>query len=414
MLGALPDVGRVHLYRWGDGGAHFHVWLLPRPLGMLDAMGHYLPLWEDVLPTSPTTSAARPSRRSPPRCDRPSTRPTLARRLRHAGRRGHRPGLDDRRGGVRGFGPAARRGRLGAAGRARRRRGRGLVQRHVVGPAGGAVPVVRRHLRLRPPAAGRVAGATSPAGGSSSARPRRCAAMALTFATYAVPADRWARLVAAAAVVALTAVNLRGHHPHRPADPGAGRDRARSCWRGRRRGGRAGDRHRAAGLRLPTAVGVRRPPGGRPAVLRLRRLRPHRHAGRGGASTPERTIPRAIAGRAGWRCVVYAVVAVVAAGRRWAGRARAHRHPAGPGRVAGRRGLGLAGRARGRGGRQPRLAAGPARGRRPHRAGHGPRAATCPGRWPPSTRGTRSPTGSELLLAAVVVRRWCSPPTCAA
>jgi diadenosine tetraphosphate (Ap4A) HIT family hydrolase len=44
------DVGRVHLYRWGDGGAHFHVWLIPRPLGMLDAAGMMLPLWEDVLP----------------------------------------------------------------------------------------------------------------------------------------------------------------------------------------------------------------------------------------------------------------------------------------------------------------------------------------------------------------------------
>jgi diadenosine tetraphosphate (Ap4A) HIT family hydrolase len=53
MLSALPDVGRVHLYRWGDGGAHFHVWMLPRPLGMLDAMGPYLPLWEDALPAVP-------------------------------------------------------------------------------------------------------------------------------------------------------------------------------------------------------------------------------------------------------------------------------------------------------------------------------------------------------------------------
>jgi diadenosine tetraphosphate (Ap4A) HIT family hydrolase len=52
MLDTLPDVGRVHLYRWGDGGAHFHVWLLPRPLGMLEAMGPYLPLWEDVLPNA--------------------------------------------------------------------------------------------------------------------------------------------------------------------------------------------------------------------------------------------------------------------------------------------------------------------------------------------------------------------------
>jgi len=47
---SLGDVGRVHLYRWGDGGAHFHVWFLPRPLGMLDARGMYLPIWEDILP----------------------------------------------------------------------------------------------------------------------------------------------------------------------------------------------------------------------------------------------------------------------------------------------------------------------------------------------------------------------------
>jgi diadenosine tetraphosphate (Ap4A) HIT family hydrolase len=46
----LGDVGRVHVYRWGDGGAHFHVWLIPRPLGMLEATGMYLPLWEDALP----------------------------------------------------------------------------------------------------------------------------------------------------------------------------------------------------------------------------------------------------------------------------------------------------------------------------------------------------------------------------
>jgi diadenosine tetraphosphate (Ap4A) HIT family hydrolase len=47
---ALGDVGRVHLYRWGDGGAHFHAWLVPRPLGMLEATKHMLPLWEERLP----------------------------------------------------------------------------------------------------------------------------------------------------------------------------------------------------------------------------------------------------------------------------------------------------------------------------------------------------------------------------
>jgi diadenosine tetraphosphate (Ap4A) HIT family hydrolase len=44
------EVARVHLYRWGDGGAHFHVWFIPRPLGMLEARNMMLPLWEDVLP----------------------------------------------------------------------------------------------------------------------------------------------------------------------------------------------------------------------------------------------------------------------------------------------------------------------------------------------------------------------------
>lgn len=49
-LQALPDVARTHLYRWGDGGAHFHVWFLPRPLGMVQAQGMMLPLWEELLP----------------------------------------------------------------------------------------------------------------------------------------------------------------------------------------------------------------------------------------------------------------------------------------------------------------------------------------------------------------------------
>jgi diadenosine tetraphosphate (Ap4A) HIT family hydrolase len=47
---SLGGVARVHLYRWGDGGSHFHVWMLPRPLGMVEAAGMMLPLWEDVLP----------------------------------------------------------------------------------------------------------------------------------------------------------------------------------------------------------------------------------------------------------------------------------------------------------------------------------------------------------------------------
>jgi len=60
---SLGDVGRVHLYRWGDGGAHFHVWLLPRPLGMLEAAGMMLPLWEDALPNVPDEELAEAAKR---------------------------------------------------------------------------------------------------------------------------------------------------------------------------------------------------------------------------------------------------------------------------------------------------------------------------------------------------------------
>ena len=60
---ALGDVGRVHLYRWGDGGAHFHVWLIPRPLGMVEAAGMMLPLWEDVLPNVPDEELAAAAQR---------------------------------------------------------------------------------------------------------------------------------------------------------------------------------------------------------------------------------------------------------------------------------------------------------------------------------------------------------------
>jgi diadenosine tetraphosphate (Ap4A) HIT family hydrolase len=60
---SLGDIGRVHLYRLGDGGAHFHVWFVPRPLGMLEASGKMLPLWEDALPNVPDEELAAAARR---------------------------------------------------------------------------------------------------------------------------------------------------------------------------------------------------------------------------------------------------------------------------------------------------------------------------------------------------------------
>jgi diadenosine tetraphosphate (Ap4A) HIT family hydrolase len=58
----LGGLARVHLYRWGDGGAHFHVWFVPRPLGMVEASGMMLPLWEQVLPEVPDEELAAAAR----------------------------------------------------------------------------------------------------------------------------------------------------------------------------------------------------------------------------------------------------------------------------------------------------------------------------------------------------------------
>jgi diadenosine tetraphosphate (Ap4A) HIT family hydrolase len=59
---SLGDVGRVHLYRWGDGGAHFHLWFVPRPLGRLDMSGAMLMAWEDVLPPATEDQIAEAGR----------------------------------------------------------------------------------------------------------------------------------------------------------------------------------------------------------------------------------------------------------------------------------------------------------------------------------------------------------------
>jgi diadenosine tetraphosphate (Ap4A) HIT family hydrolase len=70
---ALGRIARVHLYRWGDGGAHFHVWFVPRPLGMVEAKGAMLPIWEDVLPNVPNDELADAARRVAAAMDAPRT-----------------------------------------------------------------------------------------------------------------------------------------------------------------------------------------------------------------------------------------------------------------------------------------------------------------------------------------------------
>jgi hypothetical protein len=50
---SIPGVARAHFARWGDGSEHFHMWVLARPLGMMQGRGAMLAFWDDVLPTMP-------------------------------------------------------------------------------------------------------------------------------------------------------------------------------------------------------------------------------------------------------------------------------------------------------------------------------------------------------------------------
>lgn len=57
-LQSVPGVARVHVNRWGDGGAHLHVWFLARPEGLVQLRGSCLPDWLDILPPLPELQLA--------------------------------------------------------------------------------------------------------------------------------------------------------------------------------------------------------------------------------------------------------------------------------------------------------------------------------------------------------------------
>lgn len=52
-LAGIEGVGRVHVYKWGDGGAHLHVFVVARPAGMMQLRGMFLSTWMHVLPPLP-------------------------------------------------------------------------------------------------------------------------------------------------------------------------------------------------------------------------------------------------------------------------------------------------------------------------------------------------------------------------
>ncbi|MHB8642279.1 MAG: hypothetical protein ACYDA3_05275 [Gaiellaceae bacterium] len=50
---AVPDLGRVHVCRWGDGSAHLHFWFMARPARFPQLIGSFAAIWDDVLPPTP-------------------------------------------------------------------------------------------------------------------------------------------------------------------------------------------------------------------------------------------------------------------------------------------------------------------------------------------------------------------------
>jgi diadenosine tetraphosphate (Ap4A) HIT family hydrolase len=53
IMSNLPDIGRVHVNRWGDGGSHLHVWFIARTARLPHIIGSMAVEWEEMLPPVP-------------------------------------------------------------------------------------------------------------------------------------------------------------------------------------------------------------------------------------------------------------------------------------------------------------------------------------------------------------------------
>jgi diadenosine tetraphosphate (Ap4A) HIT family hydrolase len=49
----VPEIGRVHVCKWGDGTAHLHFWFMGRPARLPQLIGSFAAIWDDVLPPTP-------------------------------------------------------------------------------------------------------------------------------------------------------------------------------------------------------------------------------------------------------------------------------------------------------------------------------------------------------------------------
>ncbi len=49
----LPEIGRVHVNRWGDGGSHLHTCFYARTRGLGQVLGSPAMEWDDLIPPGP-------------------------------------------------------------------------------------------------------------------------------------------------------------------------------------------------------------------------------------------------------------------------------------------------------------------------------------------------------------------------
>lgn len=49
----LPNVGRVHIGKWGDGSQHLHVWFMARFARIPQLRGSFAAEWDEILPPVP-------------------------------------------------------------------------------------------------------------------------------------------------------------------------------------------------------------------------------------------------------------------------------------------------------------------------------------------------------------------------
>jgi len=56
---SLPHIARAHVSRWGDGGAHLHIFFFARPAGFAQLRGTCLAIWDDLLPAVPAEQRDR-------------------------------------------------------------------------------------------------------------------------------------------------------------------------------------------------------------------------------------------------------------------------------------------------------------------------------------------------------------------